>query len=68
MQNFTVVLKQLKEERTKLEAAIRSIETLNGSKRSRTTGTRTMSAAARRKIALAQKKRWAAWRKGKKAT
>jgi len=25
-----------------------------------------LSAAARRRIALAQKKRWAAWRKGKK--
>jgi len=66
MPNFTAVLEQLKAERTRLDLAIRSIENLNGSKPLRTTRTRTMSAAARRKIALAQKKRWAAWRKGKK--
>jgi hypothetical protein len=67
MPNLTIVLKQLKEERARLDAAIRSIEGLNGSKPSRKTGTRNMSAAARRRIALAQKKRWAAYRKGKKA-
>jgi len=68
MPNLTAVLKQLKEERARLDAAIKAIEgvNLNGSKHSRATGTRQMSPAARRRIALAQKKRWAAWRKGKK--
>jgi hypothetical protein len=69
MSNLTAVLKQLKEERARLDGAIKAIEglNLNGSKPSRATGTRNISAAARRRIALAQKKRWAAYRKGKKA-
>ena len=67
MPNLTLVVNQLKEERAKLDAAIRTIEGLNGSKPSRKVGKRTMSAEARRRIVLAQKKRRAAWRKGKKA-
>jgi len=69
MSNLTSVLKQLKEERARLDVAINAIEglNLNGSKPSRATGTRQMSPAARRRIALAQKKRWAAFRKARKA-
>ena len=66
MQRFTALLKQLKEERARLDAAIRSIESLSRSEASRTTGSRRLSDAARRRIALAQKKRWVAWRKSKK--
>jgi hypothetical protein len=69
MPNLTSVLKQLKDERARLDLAINAIEGLNpnGSKPSRATGTRQMSAAGRRRIALAQKKRWAAFRKARKA-
>ena len=67
MPNLTLVVNQLKEERARLDVAIRTLEGLNGSKPSRKNGKRSISAEARRRIILAQKKRWAAWRKAKKA-
>jgi len=64
MANLAGVLKELKQERTKLDQAIEVIGKLVG--RNGTSNqaqgsrpTRTLSAAARRKIAAAQRKRWA---------
>src|SRR5262249_34687566 len=74
MASLDNVLKQLRQERNqaqsevqKLEKAISAIEGLTGkSLGTRANGTRpkkTMSAASRRKIALAQRARWAKFRK-----
>jgi hypothetical protein len=71
---YKAVVANLREQRDQLDAAIRALETLNGTRVSNGRPTtkagfarRTMSAAARRRIALAQKARWAAWRKRKAA-
>jgi len=72
MSNLTSVLQELREERKhaqahveKLDQAISVIESLNGtgSSRNATQPTRVISAASRRKMALAQKARWANARK-----
>lgn len=77
MANLAGVLKDLQQERDRVEGEIRRIDkaikvlgTLVGSNsagRARTR--RTMSAAARRRIAAAQRARWAKWKvlQGKKA-
>lgn len=65
MANFAEVLKELQLERSRLDQAIRAIEGLVGYNRSggiQARGDRprrTVSAAARRKMAAAQKARWA---------
>ena len=73
MSNLTNALQQLRAERResqlhveKLDQAISVIESLNGSGTFRKANrpTRTISAASRRKMALAQKARWAKARKG----
>ena len=60
MANLRAVLAQLKEERAKLDRAIAALSGVATSKvrRSRT-GKRTLSAAARKRIADAQRARWA---------
>src|SRR5450432_3956266 len=73
MANLLNALQQLRQERSraqaeveKLDEAISVIESLNGSGVSRrgTRATRIVSAASRRKMAQAQKARWARRRKG----
>jgi TolA-binding protein len=75
MASLTHALQELREQRKqaqsqieKLDQAISVIESLNGSGTSRTTTQpkRIISAASRRKMALAQKARWAKIRKGPK--
>ena len=68
MANLAGVLKELEQERSRLEQAIQIVGELVG--RSGTRGQaraqrpkRTLSAAARRKISLAQKARWAKTRR-----
>jgi len=67
MANLTSVLNQLEQERTRLTSHIQGLNhalaALKGTSRS---GTRTMSASARRRIAAAQKARWAEWRRAQK--
>jgi hypothetical protein len=72
MPNLTSALQQLREERKqaqlqveKFDQAISAIESLNGSGASRKPArpTRIVSAASRRRMARAQKARWAASRK-----
>src|ERR1700692_2604241 len=73
MSNLTSALEELRKERSraqvqveKLDQAISVIESLNGSgtSRNRNQPTRIISAASRRKMAQAQKARWAKIRKG----
>jgi hypothetical protein len=67
MANIESIVQQLKHERDRLDAAIRALTSLDGaSAASRNTANaslapkrRTLSAAARRKIAAAQRARWA---------
>jgi len=68
MANFAGVLKELKQERDRLNQVIQVIGNLAGRTRTgiRTKlkrAKRTLSAAARRKISLAQKARWAKTRR-----
>ena len=63
MTDLGAVLAQLKAEREKLN---RAIEALSGAGKSSGGRTRTLSAAARERIAAAQRKRWAKFKKKKK--
>lgn len=56
------IVQQLRAERDRLDAAIKALTTRPSRKRKRTT----LSAAARRKISLAQKARWAKVKAGKR--
>jgi len=71
---YSAVLANLREQRDQIDAAIRALESLNGNRANKGRPTtkagfvkRAMSASARRRIALAQEARWAAWRKRKAA-
>jgi hypothetical protein len=65
LQELTVKRDQAQSEVEKLNQVISGIESLNGIGMSHTTNQpkRTISAASRRKMALAQKKRWASLKK-----
>ena len=69
--NVDEVIQQLKQQRSRLDAAIQALEGVvgGGKRRGRPPGStkrRTMSAAARRRISQAMKKRWAQWKKAQK--
>ncbi len=61
------ILTQLRSERERIDKAIQALESLNGASAGRGStrgrGRRRLSAEARRRISLAQKKRWAAQKK-----
>ena len=60
MANFDALIRELQQERTRLDTAISALSSLNGSAPTASPlGRRTMSLAARRKIAAAQRARWA---------
>ena len=62
------IAQQIREERDRLDAAIKVLSTMTGSNSTRPSGGRkkTLSAAARRRISLAQKARWAKVKAGKR--
>jgi prefoldin subunit 5 len=67
MASLTPVLKQLQQERNRLAAQLenlnQAISALNGSKKSQTGArSRVMSLSARKRIAAAQRARWAKWK------
>jgi len=74
MTNLLQVVKQLHEERRRvqhelslIDGAIQALQgygSKNGSRGAR----RTMSLAARKKIAAAQRRRWAKWKRARKAS
>jgi hypothetical protein len=65
MANIESIVQQLRQERDRLDAAIRALTSVGGGTGQSTASTgatpkrRTLSAAARRKIAAAQRARWA---------
>ena len=58
MRNIDGIIKELQQERARIDRAIQALTSLNGTS-SKATPTRTMSASARRRIAAAQRARWA---------
>lgn len=61
------IIRHLKQERARIDAAVRALTTLGTTFGPRIRkGRRKLSAAARARIAAAQRKRWARWKKGKK--
>jgi hypothetical protein len=67
MADFTGILKQLIEQRDRLNTAIATLQGINGGSR-RGSRKRTLSASARARIAAAQRKRWAKVRAKKKGS
>src|SRR5215467_4444895 len=70
MADIAAVLKQLQEERSRMDQAIAALAQLNGDLGSGARGSRgrrPLSAAARQRIAAAQRARWAKLKGGKSA-
>ncbi len=73
MANVTAVLRDLRSQRNDVQAQINRLDTaiatlsgLGGRGRGRRGGRRHLSAAARNRIAAAQRARWAKWKAAKK--
>ena len=66
MADLDAVLVQLKEERAKLDRAIEALSGAGSKSSKANRGKRNLSVAARKRIAAAQRARWAKW-KAKKA-
>jgi hypothetical protein len=64
MSNLDWIVSQLKQQRDSLNKAIAALE---GASHDGTRTKHVMSVAARRRIAAAQKARWAKWKKARKA-
>ena len=64
MTQLSAVLAKLRYERARLDKAISALENVNGRGPTKRRG---LSAAARAKIAAAQRKRWAKWKRAKTA-
>jgi hypothetical protein len=69
--NITAILQDLKQEQQRIAMAIKALEGLGQGLKSKRSGTasshqgnrkRTLSAAARARIAAAQRKRWKLWK------
>ena len=67
MSNLDAALLQLKQERDRLNEAIAALEAVTSNGGSRKATVRVLSPEARRRIAAAQTKRWAAFRKQRRA-
>jgi hypothetical protein len=66
MGTMSGLVQQLKKEREHVQQQLQRIDEALGALGSSSNGTRTMSAAGRRRISLAQKARWAKRRTGKR--
>jgi hypothetical protein len=66
MNKLATIVQQLQQERARIDAALRALTGASTTRGTTRTGRRTMSAAARRKIAAAQRARWAKWKAAKK--
>lgn len=58
MANFESIIKELQQERTRIDRAVQALTSLNGTA-PKAAPARTMSASVRRRIAAAQRARWA---------
>ena len=63
--NLASIVAELKSERDRLDKAIQALSGLGGTSRN-STGKRTLSAAARARIAQAQRERWRKFKAAKK--
>ena len=68
MSDLSAVLAELKKERDRLNRAIAALSGVGARTQRSRTGTRKLSVAARKRIADAQRARWAKFRKTKKAS
>jgi hypothetical protein len=69
MDKLASIVQQLQQERARIDAALRALTGISnhsGAMGAARTGRRTLSAAARRRIAAAQRARWAKWKMDKK--
>jgi hypothetical protein len=61
------IIRELEQQRAQIDVALKLLHSLRAkSTRGARRGRRTLSAAARRRIAVAQRARWAKWKGGKK--
>ncbi len=68
MNPLSKTIQELEAQKAQIETAIRTLQSLNGaSDGRRAKGTRRMSAEGRRRIAEAQRKRWAKFKSSKKS-
>jgi hypothetical protein len=68
MANLESIIRQLTEERDRIDAAIKTLSSVNGSSGVQRKTGRRMSAAGRARIVAAQKARWAKLREETRAT
>jgi hypothetical protein len=69
MDKIASIVQQLQQERARIDAALQALtgaSSNRGQRGTARTGRRTLSTAARRKIAAAQRARWAKWKANKK--
>jgi hypothetical protein len=66
MKALEAIVRELKHERARIDAALKALAILGTHSGSGRGGRRNLSATARARIAHAQRKRWAKWRTGKK--
>jgi len=70
MEKLASIVQQLQQERARIDAALQAltgaVSNNSGTRGTASTVRRTLSAAARRKIAAAQRARWAKWKAGKR--
>jgi hypothetical protein len=69
MDKIASIVQQLQQERARIDAALQALTGVSSNRGTRgtaRTGRRTLSAAARKRIAAAQRARWAKWKAGKK--
>ncbi|HTT22860.1 MAG TPA: hypothetical protein VMG82_28275 [Candidatus Sulfotelmatobacter sp.] len=66
MDKLASIVQQLQQERARIDAALQALTGASTTRGTARTGRRTLSAVARRKIAAAQRARWAKWKASKK--
>jgi exonuclease VII small subunit len=65
MDKLASIVQQLQQERARIDAALRALTGATNQTGATRTGRRTLSAAARQRIAAAQRKRWAKFKAAK---
>jgi len=66
MDKIAGIVQQLQKERARIDAALRALTGTSSTRGTARTGRRTLSPAARKRIAAAQRARWAKWKAGRK--
>jgi hypothetical protein len=67
MDKIASIVQQLQQERARIDGALQALTGIGkGQRGTARTGRRTLSPAARKRIAAAQRARWAKWKAGKK--